>query len=163
MTTKVEIEVQSQALLDALNHVLTQSDDLSGPMASVGLIMQGATERAFENEEDPATGEAWDDLSDVTKAAREKENEWPGQILQQEGLLAGSVNLDTGKDYAAIGTNRIYATTMHFGAAQGLFGANKRGTPLPWGTIPARPFFGINADDEDDIVAILQDALTPSG
>ena len=38
-----------------------------------------------------------------------------------------------------------------FGAEKGAFGATSRGTPIPWGDIPARPFLGLSADDRDGV------------
>lgn len=31
--------------------------------------------------------------------------------------------------------------------------------PFPWGDIPARPFLGLSAEDEDEVAALLTDYL----
>ena len=102
------------------------------------------------------TGEPWADLSDVTKARREKAGHWPGPILQVKGQLAASIESGYGKDFAQAGSNKVYAPVMFFGAEKGAFGKNKRGGPIPWGDIPARRMLGLNADDEVDILDILE-------
>ena len=35
----------------------------------------------------------------------------------------------------------------------------RRGAPIPWGNIPARPYLGLSADDETEVVRILRDYL----
>lgn len=40
-----------------------------------------------------------------------------------------------------IGTNLIYRRTQPYGAGQGGVGRDSRNHPIPWGRIPARPFW----------------------
>ena len=64
-------------------------------------------------------------------------------------------------DYNSAGvfTNVPYAAVHQFGARKGSFGSysdtDKNGHPFagvsPWGDIPARPFIGLSADNEEDI------------
>lgn len=42
------------------------------------------------------------------------------------------------------------------GAKRGAFGVSRRGGPLPWGDIPARPFLGLSADDRKTIEEIVR-------
>ena len=65
-------------------------------------MLADATEQAFQDEADPATGQKWDDLADVTKAAREKRGHWPGKILQESGTMAGSLVQEHGRDFASL-------------------------------------------------------------
>ncbi|MGD9760375.1 MAG: phage virion morphogenesis protein [Comamonas sp.] len=156
MATTLDLSHNHPQVLDVLDGLLNRLDDLSAPMALIAAQMESAAERAFDEEADPATGEPWADLSDVTKARREKAGHWPGSILQVKGQLAASIESDYGKDFAQVGSNKVYAPVMFFGAEKGAFGKNKRGGPIPWGNIPARPFLGLNADDEADILDILE-------
>jgi phage virion morphogenesis protein len=156
MATTLDLSHNHPQVLDVLDGLLNRLDDLSAPMALIAAQMESAAERAFDEEADPATGEPWADLSDVTKARREKAGHWPGSILQVKGQLAASIESDYGKDFAQVGSNKVYAPVMFFGAEKGAFGKNKRGGPIPWGDIPARPFLGLNADDEADILDILE-------
>jgi phage gpG-like protein len=52
-----------------------------------------------------------------------------------------------------------YAAVQQFGAVAGALGRNKRGSPIPWGNIPARPFLGVSAQDKVEVLEILQEAL----
>ena len=103
----------------------------------------------------PPDGDDWDDPSEVTKARREKHGNWPGMILQVEGRLAGSLTSRYDSTSASAGTNLVYAPTHQFGAEQGAFGSTGRGSPIPWGDIPARPSLGRS----DDLDAEILDAI----
>ena len=63
-----------------------------------------------------------------------------------------------------MGTNLVYATTHQFGALKGQFGFAAFDTragafEIPWGDIPARPFLGISADTEGQVVDAIGDLL----
>ncbi len=156
MATFIEVSDNHPQVLEVLSQLIDRLEDLSDPMALIAAQMESAAERAFDEEADPATGEPWADLSEVTKARRAADGKWPGSILQVQGQLAASIESDYGKDFAQVGSNKVYAPVMFFGAEKGAFGKNKRGGPIPWGDIPARPFLGLNADDEADILSILE-------
>jgi rhamnose transport system permease protein len=58
------------------------------------------------------------------------------------GSLSRSLFAFSGPDHAGVASPAIYGAVMQFGAAQGAFGTTARGAPIPWGSIPARPFLG---------------------
>ena len=66
---------------------------------------------------------------------------------------------DYGPDFVEIGTNKIYAAVMQFGAAKGAFGTDAGGSSIPWGAIPARPFLGISDQDRTNIAATVDEWL----
>ncbi|MBY0349775.1 phage virion morphogenesis protein [Tabrizicola sp.] len=66
---------------------------------------------------------------------------------------------EAGPDSLQWGSPMIYATTQQFGAAQGAFGRTARNGPIPWGTIPARPFLGLSPEDETNILDTLSEWL----
>lgn len=75
----------------------------------------------------------------------------PGQRLSRE--IVGQASPQA----AVIGSAEIYARVMQEGAAKGAFGADRRGRPIPWGRIPARVWLGISAQDEVEIVEIVEE------
>lgn len=75
--------------------------------------------------------------------------------LVVSGLLADQILYQVADDGVEIGSNLIYAGTHQFGAQQGEFGRSARGAPIPWGDIPARPFLGLSAEDEGEVLDIL--------
>lgn len=155
---EISLEHNVPQVLDVLNGLLHRVEDLSEPMAGIAAVMESASERAFAEQATPA-GDPWADLTDTTKARRAANGHWPGQILQVRGQLAASIETDSGKDFAQIGSNKVYAPTMYFGAAKGEFGKTKRNAPIPWGDIPGREFVGLGQEDELDILDILGDGI----
>ena len=55
----------------------------------------------------------------------------------------------------AVGSSLEYAAVQQFGARRGEFGRTRRGAPIPWGDIPARPFLGVSRVDRVEILDIL--------
>ncbi|WP_257835319.1 phage virion morphogenesis protein [Burkholderia glumae] len=68
-------------------------------------------------------------------------------ILQDSGQMAASMTTDSGEDYSAIGSNKVYAAIQHFGGQAGL------GLKV---TIPGRPWLPVTADGE-----LQPEAITP--
>ncbi len=154
MAGVIEIEFNDQEVQNALNELIRRAQDQTELMRQVSVVFEEATAGAFASESDPSTGTAWDPLSAVTLALRPERMGAP--ILNATGSagLVGSISTDHGKDFAEIGTNRVYAPTHQFGARQGEFGTSSRGGPIPWGNIPARPFLGISPSHEKDILVL---------
>lgn len=79
---------------------------------------------------------------------------WPalkhrqGKPLQDTRRLYNSITERATNTSAELGTNVIYAALQHFGAAQGSFGKTKKGTPIPWGNVPARHYFPIDDNNK---------------
>ena len=61
-----------------------------------------------------------------------------------------------------VGSTRIYAGAHQFGARRGACGTNKKGAPIPWGDIPARPFLGVSDADKKTILEIINKRLKKS-
>jgi phage gpG-like protein len=75
------------------------------------------------------------------------------------GLLSQQIFHEANATGVSWGSNLIYSAVMQFGAAQGAFGSMSNGSPIPWGNIPARPFIGVSAEDQSNIIATLEDWL----
>lgn len=172
----IEIKVDDKEVIGALNRLLEAGGDLTPAMRAISEALVDASARAFDQEQDPATGVPWKALSAVTVALRGGDAR---PILQRSGQLAASVQADYGRDFAAAGTNKEYAATHQFGAKQGEFGrysqveryrkygdkdfrkyaGTKRGFPIPWNDIPPRPFLGIGESDKVAILDIINEHL----
>lgn len=159
----IELEVNFDGLEEGLTRLIALGRDMSPIARQVAGVLADAPERAFAGQRDPVTGRGWHDLSPVTIARRAQKGH-DGPILQVSGLLAGSIQADSGRDYAIVGTNEPHAPTHQFGAVRGAFGRTRRGGPIPWGNIPPRPFLGVGPEDEEEILDIIraevQNALT---
>lgn len=144
----VKVSVTRDTLTPAMRSAEAQARNLKPLMAEVSGILLDAVEENFEQEGRPP----WAPLSPATLKKRGA----GAKILQDSGQLAGS--LEPGYDDASawVGTNDVKATTHHFGARKGQYGESARGTPLPFGDIPARPFMELKEDGEMDILDAFQ-------
>lgn len=151
--SKIAIDILGAESIDTLLSIANSFDDLSEPMNEVAAIMEGATEDAFADEASPVTGERWEALSDNYLKANPKRV--GGQILQASaGGLAASIEADSGVFWAEIGSNKPYAAIHNFGGTSDM-------APGP-AAIPAREYFGINAENEDDILKVIESFLVKS-
>ena len=151
----IEIDVNLDDYERKLTKYIALARDMSPLNRGLVGILADIPERAFAEEADPSTGDKWAELSPVTIKRRGNS----GPILQVSGQLAGEMASDYGPDFARVTAGKEYAPTHQYGAEQGEFGTTSRGGPIPWGDIPARPFFGVGERDKDDMQDFLQDAL----
>ena len=151
----IEIEVNTDAVQGILANLIALGANMTPITRALAGVLADIPERAFANQADPATGKAWAPLSPTTVARRGSAT----PILQVHGALAASIHSEYGPDFAQAGTATVYAPTHQFGAAKGAFGSNRRGRPIPWGDIPARPFFGIGPEDEAEFAQVAQEGL----
>lgn len=160
----IEIEIQDDEVQAMLNRLLQKTDDLSDPMSSIANILFNAAEEAFLDEASPF-GDPWAELSPVTVAIRTEMGKWPGKKLHLDNALVPSVAPQSGKDYAEVVVGAKHGATHQFGARKGQYGTTKRGAPIPWGDIPARPFLPINKQNElpdhlsEQIIDVLKNYL----
>jgi phage virion morphogenesis protein len=132
----ITVDIEHQRLQDALRKVEWAVGDLAPLMRSAAAELLSQTEENFENEGRPD----WADLSDVTTGRREKNGNWPGQILQVSSAgLAASVTSAVTHSSALVGSNKPYAAMMHFGGDKSEF-------PHLWGDIPSRPWLPMDAE-----------------
>ena len=90
-----------------------------------------------------------------------------GKTLTQAGHLGNSITSDSGPDWAAWGSNMIYARIHQLGGVIKPVSKPSLRFRLAGGgfrtvrevTMPARPFLGINEQDETEMVAIIKARL----
>lgn len=130
--------------------------DLTPVFQDIGESMLNRTRERFNSQTAP-DGTAWAPLSPGYKASKKRNAD---KILTLFGRLRGTLNYQAGKNEVRIGTPLIYGATHQFGAKKGSFGTTRRGSPIPWGDIPARPFLGLSPSDEQELLDILNDHLS---
>ncbi len=177
-----EFKITDASAIDAFNRLIAQNQDMSGPLKAIGEVATDFTKQRFELSQDPY-GTPWAPNSDTTLRnllhSRSGAFTKKGKVSAKGGkLLAGkkpligeSKTLSTEIHYTVIGGDSVtiwplaeYAATQHFGAKQGAFGRDKRNHPIPWGDIPARPFFpdearGLPDELEQGATDVLRTAL----
>lgn len=123
----IVMEVNMEHLERACTGLAALGRDMSPLTRDLAEVLKGGVDRAFADEEDPATGEKWHPLSPATLARRKKAGH-EGKILQVKGQLAASFHTEYGPHHALVGTSDVRARTHQFGAKRGEYGTAKRGT-----------------------------------
>ncbi|WP_322521161.1 phage virion morphogenesis protein [Guyparkeria halophila] len=149
----IEIDYKDRSVLNALQRLDDRLTNLTPAMRDIAGVLTDATERAFQDEADPATGTPWAPLTEATVGMRGGDAH---PILQRSGQLAASVTGDWGPDHAVAGTNKVYAAMQQFG------GITKANSMIPYKEIPARPFLGIGDEDKNEILDIVRSYLDPT-
>jgi len=134
-------EIDLSGAEQLLSQARDQYEDLSPLMRSLSEVIVSGVEDNFAAERGPDG--PWKELAESTKDERRREGNWPGQILQRSGILAGSVQPFNTADTAGASTNMTQAALLHAG-----------GTPdMPPGpaAVPGRPYMYISDETETEI------------
>jgi phage virion morphogenesis protein len=142
------ISIDTTAISQALSGLSKAVDDMTPIMRQLGNDLAAITEQNFDSE-GARIAAKW-------KPSR-RAIEQKGQTLRKDGHLVASISVggpdhvqEVGPNYVFVGTNVVYAAIHQLGGQAG------RGRKV---TIPARPFFGLNAQDEQDIAETIAKAL----
>lgn len=151
----IRFELKDARVRRALKGIEELSGDLSPVMRSIAFLLENSTKKRFRDETAP-DGTKWKpSLRQQLKG---------GKTLTLDSHLVNSIQPDHGRDFARVGTNRIYAGihqfggvikpktaggTLRFQLAGGAFVAVKKVT------MPKRPFLGVNADDKREIKELV--------
>ncbi len=159
----ITIEIKDDEITALFRRLSGHLADMSDVMNSVGEQLEYQTEQRFAEGVAP-DGTPWAPKSQTTIDAYTRR----GQSVDFRPLfgpnadgtpLRSSFFRNYGPDFVEIGTNKIYAGVMQFGAGQGAFGTTGKGGPIPWGNIPARPFLGLSDTDRQNITATVEEWL----
>ncbi len=145
--------VRAQATMAEL---LRRTGDLSPLMERIGAYGEESTVHRFEAETGP-DGERWTPSIRARRAG--------GQTLTDTARLRQSITWRADRDSAEWGTNVLYARTHQEGATIRAKGGGRLGFTIPGigfrapheVVIPARPFLGVDREDEREIDDIVRD------
>lgn len=152
--TGITVEVLDESVIAALKRLRARAQDMLPAMEEIGAAVRTHIDLNFRAESDPH-GKPWEPLSAVTTRRRGSS----AKILRDDVILANSITYQANKESVEIGTSVIYSGTHQFGAKKGQYGRTKRGAPIPWGDIPARPFMPSSKlpdDLSDEIIDIVE-------
>ena len=156
---KHEINLRAaEALFAALDAALT---DMTPVMNDLGELLTTSTKDRFPTGTAP-DGSRWAPKSQTTLnryGAKKSKRVDLRPLFGPTGLLSQQIFHEANATEVNWGSNLIYSAVMQFGAAQGAFGSMSNGSEIPWGNIPARPFIGVSAEDETNIIATLEEWL----
>jgi len=156
--TRLTIELDDAEIQASLAKLGATLADPSPALREIGEHLLRTTRARFSQGEKKAPdGTPWARNTAVTIARKGRDNP-----LYQSGMLQGQLRwqLADGNKAVEVGSNRIYAAVQQFGQPKGASGRTRRGGPIPWGDIPARPFLGVAPDDRTAILDILADHLS---
>lgn len=122
----------AMALFRRLEHVDTRL-----MFGEIGSQLASSVAQRFKDGVDP-DGNPWEPSE---RAKREG-----GKTLVDHEVLKSSITYNAYTDSVEVGSNMVYAAIHQFGGKTGRNHAT---------TLVARPFLGINADDEDEIEGIV--------
>lgn len=176
----IKIEIDDKQVTQAITRLANAAGNPRPVLAKIGELLVDSTKRRFGTSTAP-DGTRWAKNSDVTllqylgrykssfrkdggltqKGAARLGGKKP--LIGETGSLSSQIFSKTEGSYTLlIGSTMEYAAAQQFGMKKGYAGANKRGSPIPWGDIPARPFLGISNDDRQNILDEISDYLSQS-
>jgi phage virion morphogenesis protein len=156
------VELKDEAVTAALMRAAGALDNMLPLNQDIGEILVASTKARFPLGTAP-DGSKWAEKSQTTLnryGARKSNRVDVRPLFGPSGMLSSQIFSEATSDQVEVGSNRIYAGTMQFGAAKGAFGTMANGGLIPWGTIPARPFLGISETDSANIVGQIADCLS---
>jgi phage virion morphogenesis protein len=154
----VTIDVRDYAVRGAFDAVEAAMHNPQPMMEAIGDGLVSSTHMRFVTQSGP-DGASWTALNPAY--ARGKRNT---RILTESGRLRDSITSEAARSEVRVGTNVVYGAIHQLGGTI----RPKNATHLVFQlggvfvraksvTIPARPFLGISADDEQMIAEIVQD------
>ena len=154
--TSLSITLDDAALVRQLGQLIGALTHPEPALRSIGEELQRTTQERFgQGQKQAPDGTPWARNSPVTIARKGRDNP-----LYERGNLQNTIRYQVlGTRGVEVGTNLVYGAAHQFGMVKGYAGRTRRGAPIPWGNIPARPYLGLSADDETEVVRILRDYL----
>ncbi len=164
MAATMELRLRGDRAFEATLGGLIAGFENLEPLAEIfGGYLESSTLERFESETAP-DGSRW---SKSLRAEAEG-----GQTLNKDGGLKASIHAEPANGSVRWGSNKIYARMMNDGGVIRAKGGGKLKFNLPGGlgfrsvdqvTIPARPFLGINAEDEAELVNLAEEYAASLG
>lgn len=150
----LDIQLDSSQVGTALAELEARLGDLRTPLNDIAEYLHRSTDDRFRQQIGP-DGSPWVPLS-ATTLARKKGT----RILRESGTLQDTLRHQVSGDELSFGTDRLYGAVHQFGQPSGGSGKTRRGAPIPWGDIPARPYLGLSTEDKLEILAIITQYLS---
>ena len=154
--THITITLDDENLRRQLGDLIGALTNPEPALRAIGEELQRTTQDRFDPGQKKAPDNTpWARNSDVTIARKGRDNP-----LYERGILQGGIRYQVlGTSGVEVGTNLVYGAAHQFGMVKGYAGRTRRGAPIPWGNIPARPYLGLSSADESEIIRILRDYL----
>lgn len=162
--TGATLEYDNSAAQDLLDKLQEKLGDLKPALRDIGEYLQIAHEQRFVDQVSP-DGTPWAALSPSYQRTKPRNK---NRILFLDGRLAKSFRYQIGNNELNFGTNVPYAAHHHFGTKPYTI-KPKTKQALAFGGVvvkkvnhpglKARPFFGVNDADNEEILTLLNEHL----
>ncbi len=140
------IRYEVQGLDEALAALARIVENRPKMLKMIGAAVESQTRERIGSERTAPDGTAWPAWAAVTAARRHS-----GQsLLQASGTLIDSLHYVVDGDEVTVGSGMVYAAIHQFGGEAG------RGRKVK---IPARPYLGISAQNEADLMETIEDYI----
>jgi phage virion morphogenesis protein len=173
----ITVDIDDREVLDTLQRLIDRAGNPAPALKQIGEQLAESTKLRFRDGEAP-DGTPWALNSDVTtlgylgvfKGSHKKDGSLSRKgatraagkkpLIGETKSLSTTITRQVSGNEVAIGSPMEYASTHQFGARQGQIGRNRRGGPIPWGDIPARPFLGLSESDRTMVLDVINDYLS---
>ncbi len=154
MSIGVTINVGDDSpIVQALSKMLLDGSNKKRLFDKIGGSLADDNRLRFDTEASP-DGEPW--------AKSWRATHQGGQTLRDTGRLMNSIAYAIGGDVIRVGTNVDYGPALHYGATIKpvagkflKFGSEEKPVFMKQVVLPARPFLGINTEDETNVLDII--------
>lgn len=150
----IKVQVDTRDVQLALQDLQARVNNLKPVLGDIGEYLIVSTRERFAQKKAP-DGTPWKKNSPVTQKIKGRDD----ALVGDSKSLSRYFDYVLSKNSLTFGSKFEYAALQHHGARQGQFGKSKRGGPLPWGNIPARPFIGLSRDDNAAVKDIISEFL----
>lgn len=161
MSIAVRVTTKSGSVLSALARLALDQSDKAELLDDIGAGLADNTRLRFSDQTGP-DGVRW--KPSIRALAQ------GGETLRDTGRLMSSITHTVLANGVEVGTNVPYAAPLHFGATIRPTAGQFLRFSIPgagWATVsevelPARPFLGLDADDEQYVVDVIAQFLNPN-
>jgi phage virion morphogenesis protein len=151
---KIHIEIHDEVVQEALTRLISFGRSPVKAMDEIAFYGENSTRERFNDQRGP-DGQSW--------LPSQRVQQHGGKTLVQDRHLLDSIVSQSGSDSAEWGAGVIYAAIHQFGGEIHAKNAKSLFFRLPDGsarsvkkvTIPPRPYLGFNAEDEANVIDII--------
>jgi phage virion morphogenesis protein len=152
---KIEVEISGfERAARVLDHL--SALDIHDLLDQVGETIETQIRYRLKIQKVGPQGEPWPELSPKYEAWKQKHSR--GELLELHGKLIDTVQHRVSDDKLEVGSDRDYASAMHFGfVAEGAFAKaiSEKYASSVVGGIPARPYMGLSDENVDEIEKVI--------
>lgn len=151
----IHLELDDRELKRALDTLAARLGDMSPALDRVGQRLVEGTRERIEAGKDWA-GRPFAPNSPTTLLKKRGDKPLIDSSMFKDKKLASNL---VGPGAVEVVASGVQAATLQYGAKRGKFGQTRRGAPIPWGDIPARPFFPDDKAAQGPALATLTDYI----